>query len=41
MARLCGIQHNPMMKSFYARLVAQGKHKKVAIAACMRKMVTI
>jgi len=41
MAMLCGIQHNPVMKSFYTRLVAQGKHKKVAITACMRKMVTI
>lgn len=41
MAMLCGIQHNPVMKNFYTRLVAQGKHKKVAITACMRKMVTI
>ena len=41
MAMLCGIQHNPVMKQFYDKLVAQGKHKKVAITACMRKMVTI
>ncbi len=41
MAMLCGIQHNPVMKNFYTRLVAQGKHKKVAITACMRKMITI
>tara|TARA_R110000868_G_C10956382_1_gene768095 strand:- start:1742 stop:2698 length:957 start_codon:yes stop_codon:yes gene_type:complete len=41
MAMLCGIQHNPVMKEFYNRLVAQGKHKKVAITACMRKMMTI
>lgn len=41
MAMLCAIQHNPVMRSFYLRLVAQGKHKKVAITACMRKMVTI
>ena len=41
MAMLSAIQHNPVMRSFYLRLVAQGKHKKVAITACMRKMVTI
>lgn len=41
MAMLCAIQHNPIMKSFYQKLVAQGKHKKVAITACMRKMITI
>ena len=41
MAMLSAIQHNPVMKSFYQKLVAQGKHKKVAITACMRKMMTI
>ncbi len=41
MAMLCAIQHNPVMKMFFNRLVAQGKHKKVAITACMRKMMTI
>jgi transposase len=41
MAMLCGIQHNPVMKQFYEKLVAQGKHKKVALIACMRKMITI
>jgi len=41
MAMLCAIQHNPVMKSFYTRLVAQGKHKKVAITACMHKMIII
>lgn len=41
MAMLSAIQHNPVMKSFYAKLVAQGKHKKVAITACMRKMISI
>lgn len=41
MAMLCAIQHNPVMKDFYDRLVAQGKNKKVAITACMRKMMTI
>ena len=41
MAMLCAIQHNPVMQEFYKRLVAEGKHKKVAITACMRKMMTI
>ena len=41
MAMLSAIQHNPVMKAFYNRLVSQGKHKKVAITACMRKMMTI
>ncbi|MGI9287277.1 MAG: IS110 family transposase, partial [Pseudomonadales bacterium] len=41
MAMLSAIQHNPVMKRFYEKLVAQGKHKKVALTACMRKMITI
>ena len=41
MAMLSAIQHNPAMRSFYQHLVRQGKHKKVAITACMRKMITI
>lgn len=41
MAMLSAIQHNPVMKRFYDRLVVQGKHKKVALTACMRKMITI
>lgn len=41
MAMLCSIQHNPVMKQFYEKLVSLGKHKKVAITACMRKMITI
>lgn len=41
MAMLSSIQCNPVMKHFYDRLVAQGKHKKVALTACMRKMMVI
>lgn len=41
MAMLCAIQHNPVMRNFYQKLVATGKHKKVAITACMRKMMVI
>jgi transposase len=39
MAALTSVQHNPVIKAFYRRLVAQGKHKKVALTACIRKMV--
>lgn len=41
MAMLSAIQHNLVMQTFYKKLVAQGKHKKVAITACMRKMLSI
>ena len=41
MATLSSVQHNPVIKTFYQRLVAQGKHKKVALTACMRKFITI
>ena len=41
MATLSATQCNPVIKTFYKRLVAQGKHKKVAITACMRKFITI
>lgn len=41
MAMLSAIQCNSVMKKFYKKLVEQGKHKKVALTACMRKMVTI
>lgn len=41
MAMMCAIQHNKQMKEFYDRLVTSGKHKKVALTACMRKLMTI
>src|SRR5205807_1813047 len=34
-------QHNPVLKAFYRRLVAKGKEKKVALVACMRKLIVI
>jgi transposase len=34
-------QHNPVLKDFYLRLLARGKPKKVAIIACMRKLIVI
>lgn len=39
MAALTSIQHNPVIRAFYRRLVATGKHKKVALVACIHKMV--
>jgi transposase len=41
MATLSATQCNPVIKAFYRKLVAQGKHKKVAITACMRKFIVI
>ncbi len=41
MATLSAARCNPVIKDFYERLVAQGKHKKVALTACMRKFITI
>jgi transposase len=34
-------RHNPMLKAFYQRLLAKGKEKKVALVACMRKLIVI
>jgi transposase len=34
-------RHNPVLKAFYRRLVAKGKEKKVALVACMRKLIVI
>jgi transposase len=41
MAALSGIRYNPVLKAFYDRLIAKGKLPKVAITACMRKLLTI
>lgn len=41
MATLSAIRHNPVITAFHARLIAKGKPKKVAIVACMRKLLTI
>lgn len=39
MATLSATRCNPVIKEFYQRLIAKGKAKKVAIVACMRKML--
>lgn len=41
MATLSAVRYNPAIKAFYDRLVAKGKLKKVALVACMHKMLTI
>lgn len=41
MACLSASQHNPVIKRFYDRLIANGKETKVALTACMRKLLTI
>lgn len=41
MAALVATQFNPAIKTFYQRLLAVGKPKKLALVACMRKLITI
>lgn len=40
MATLSAARHNPSIKAFYDRLLAAGKFPKVALVACMRKLLT-
>ncbi len=40
-AALVATRHNPQLKGFYERLLAAGKAKKVALVACMRKLLII
>ena len=41
MAALSAKKHNPFIRTFYLRLVQHGKEKKVALTACMRKLLVI
>jgi transposase len=41
MAVMSAIQSNPVIKAKYQQLLAAGKTKKVALVACMRKLLTI
>jgi transposase len=41
MATLSAIRYNPVIKTFYQRLLDKGKLKKVALTACMRKLLVI
>ncbi len=38
---LSAVRYNPKIKPFYDRLIAAGKLEKVAITACMRKLLTM
>ena len=41
MAALVAARHNPLLKTFYQRLLAAGKAKKVALVAVMHKLLLI
>jgi transposase len=41
MAALAAKKFNPVIRKFYERLIQQGKEKKVALTACMRKLLVI
>ena len=41
MATLVATRHNPVIRDFYNRLTAKGKIFKVALVACMHKLLTI
>lgn len=41
MAALVGSRHNPVLRAFYQRLTAAGKPPKVALVACMHKLLAI
>jgi transposase len=41
MPALVAAKYNPLIKSFYQRLLANGKPKKLALIACMRKLLLL
>jgi transposase len=41
MATLSATRHNPIIRAFYQKLRQRGKEKKVALTACMRKLLVI
>ncbi len=41
MGALVATRRNPVIRAFYHRLLAAGKPKKLALTACMRKLLTI
>ena len=41
MPALSAAQHNPILSAFYQNLIANGKPKKVAVIAVMRKLLVI
>lgn len=41
MGAIVATRFNPVIRNFYQRLCAAGKAKKVALVACMRKLLII
>jgi transposase len=41
MATVTAITHNPVIRAFHERLIAKGKPAKVALIACLRKLLTV
>jgi transposase len=41
MSVLIGTHYNPVLREFYQRLLVKGKTKKVALVACMRRLLII
>jgi transposase len=41
MGALVAVRHNPLLRTMYRRLLVAGKAKKLALVACMRKLLTI
>ena len=41
MATLTAVRCNPVIKTFYQRLIEAGKPHKVALTVCIRKLITI
>lgn len=41
MATLSAVRYNPVLRTFYQRLCAAGKPKKLALVACMHKLLLI
>ena len=41
MAALVAVRFNPVIKAFYERLLSKGKLKKVALTACMHKLLIV
>ena len=41
MAALVASRHNPVLKSLYLRLLANGKAKKLALTVLMRKLIIL
>ena len=41
MGAMVASRHNPVIRDFYQKLLATGKPKRVALVACMRKLLVI